>query len=498
MTTTGSRAGGAPPGAAVRTAGPHRAPGSVAPDGALPFPTGFAWGTSTAAYQVEGAASADGRGVSVWDTFSHTPGKIRGGDTGDIACDSYHRYPEDVALMASLGLGAYRFSVSWPRVQPGGRGAVNQKGLDYYRALLDELGERGIAAMVTLYHWDLPQELQDEGGWAARSTAQRFADYAGIVAGALGHGVAHWVTLNEPQVVVSHGYRTGEHAPGVSDPAAAAAATHHLLLGHGLAAQAVRAAAPRGAPVGITLNLHPVLATGEDRPEALERARLITDAETNGLFLEPVLRGRYPAHAGKALLPPASLVRGGDMETIGAPLDFLGANYYSPVYLRAGNPADLRQHELLPRCDVPGVVEYRPDWLERTSMGWLVDPDGLYHLLLRLSGDAPGLPLYITENGCAAEDYVNPEGTVNDLERVRYLHAHLAAAARAIGDGVNLAGYFVWSLLDNFEWAWGYQKRFGIVFVDFGTQRRIPKASARFYAEVMRANAVPPLAAGVK
>jgi beta-glucosidase len=459
-------------------------------DGALPFPPGFIWGAATAAYQIEGAARTDGRGPSVWDTFSRTPGKVRGGDTGDIACDSYHRYGEDVAIMASLGLSAYRFSISWPRVQPGGRGPVNQKGLDYYRALLDELDERGIAPTATLYHWDLPQELQDEGGWAVRSTAQRFAEYAAIVAQALGDRVTRWITLNEPQVVASHGYLTGEHAPGLQDPAAAAAATHHLLLAHGLAAQALRDLTPAAA-VGITLDMHPVQVLGELRLDSLEQARLVTEAELNGLFLEPLLHGSYPAQARPALLPPASLIAEGDMETINQPLDFLGVNYYAPVYLRVGNPADLRQNEEPARCGVAGVVEYRPSWLGRTPMGWLVDPDALYDLLLRLSKDAPGLPLYITENGCAAEDYVNPQGEVNDSERVAYLQLHLAAAARAIRDGAALEGYFVWSLLDNFEWAWGYQKRFGIVFVDFGTQRRIPKSSAKFYADVVRANAVP-------
>jgi beta-glucosidase len=461
---------------------------------ALPFPQGFTWGAATAAYQIEGAARAGGRGPSVWDTFSRTPGKVHGGDTGDVACDSYHRYPEDVALMASLGLGAYRFSISWPRVQPSGRGAVNQRGLDYYRALLDELSANGIAATATLYHWDLPQELQDEGGWAVRGTAQRFAEYTAIVAAALGDRVARWITLNEPQVVASHGYRTGEHAPGLRDAAAAAAATHHLLLGHGLAAQALRAAVP-ATPVGITLDLHPVQVLGERGSDTVEQARAITDASLNGLFLDPLLLGTYPAQARPGVVPPEHLVAAGDMETISQPLDFLGVNYYSCVYLRAGDPDDLRLGEGPARCGVPGVVEYRPGELDRTPMGWLVDPEGLYDVLMRLSKEAPGLPLYVTENGCAAEDYVNPDGEVNDVERVRYLHGHLAAAARAIKDGADLAGYFVWSLLDNFEWAWGYQKRFGIVFVEFGTQCRIPKASARFYSDVVRANAVPPPAA---
>ena len=429
----------------------------------------------------------------MWDTFSHTPGKVRGGDTGDIACDAYHRYAEDAGLMAELGLGAYRFSISWPRIQPDGRGKVNQRGLDYYRALLDELAGHGIATAATLYHWDLPQALQDEGGWAVRSTAERFAEHAAILAEALGDRVTRWITVNEPQVVASHGYRTGTHAPGVRDLAAAAAATHHLLLGHGLAVQALRAAAPDRAEVGITLDLHPVMVLGDGGGEQVEQARLVTDADLNALFLDPVLHGAYPAAARAQLLPPDALLAPGDLEMISQPLDFLGANYYSPVYLRAGDPGDLRQGEESARCGLPGVVEYRPDWLERTSMGWLVDPDGLYDILLRLAKEAPGLALYVTENGCAAEDYVGPDGAVNDVERVSYLHGHLAAAARAIRDGANLAGYYVWSLLDNFEWAWGYQKRFGIVFVDFGTQRRTPKASARFYADVIRANAVPPL-----
>jgi beta-glucosidase len=458
-------------------------------DGALEFPEGFIWGASTAAYQIEGAPDADGKGPSVWDTFSHTPGKVRGGDTGDIACDSYHRYREDVALMASLGLKNYRFSISWPRVQPGGRGVANQRGLDYYRSLLDELASHGIAATATLYHWDLPQELQDEGGWAVRDTAERFAEYAALTAAALGDRVTRWITLNEPQVVANNGYRTGAHAPGLRDAAAAAAAHHHLLLSHGLATRALRSAG--ATEVGITLDVHPVRVSGGAGADALEQARLMTDAMTNGLYLDPVLHGRYPVHAPEALLPAASLIADGDLETIRQPLDFLGLNYYSPIYLRAGDPGDLRREEEYARCQVPGVVEYLPGDLDRTNMGWLIDPSGLHQILVQVSEQAPGLPLYLTENGRAAEDYVNPEGAVDDIERVKYLHAHLEAAARAIKDGANLAGYFVWSLLDNFEWGWGYQKRFGIVFVDFGTQRRILKSSAHFYSGVVRANAIP-------
>jgi beta-glucosidase len=481
------------------------------PSGAsLSFPPGFVWGAATAAYQIEGAAHADGRGQSVWDTFSHTPGKVRRGDTGDIACDSYHRYPEDVALMKSLGLSAYRFSVSWPRIQPGGSGAGNEKGLDYYRALLDELAANDIAAAATLFHWDLPQELQDAGGWANRDTALRFADYATIVVEALGDRVARWITLNEPQVVAENGYRIGHHAPGLTDYAAAAATNHHLLLGHGLATQALRAGG--AAEVGITLDMHPVRVfaspdgagadgagadgAGADghRSEELEQARRIVDADLNGLYLQPLLQGSYPTAASADIAPPQALIKDGDLATICQPLDFLGINYYAPIILRAGDPDDLRRNEHQIRGGVPGVVGYAPETLERTPMGWLIDPEGLYELLLRLSQDAPGLPLYVTENGCAAEDYVDPEGNVNDVERISYLHQHLDACARAIKDGVNLAGYYVWSLLDNFEWGWGYQKRFGIVFVDFGTQRRIPKSSAHFYSDVIKANALPELA----
>jgi beta-glucosidase len=459
----------------------------------MSFPAGFTWGAATAAYQIEGGATADGKGPSIWDTFSRVPGNVRGGDTGDIACDAYHRYAEDVELMSSMGLNAYRFSISWPRVQPGGRGPLNSKGVDYYRALLDRLAERGIAGAATLYHWDLPQELQDAGGWPARDTASRFADYAAAMADALGDRVSRWITLNEPQVVANHGYRRGEHAPGLRDDDAAAATTHHLLLGHGQAVAAMRASLPAGTPIGITLDLHPIKVLGDASTDSIERARQIADADLNGLYLEPVLHGCYPAQARTAVLPPDSLIAAGDLATIAQPIDFLGVNYYSSLYLRPGDPADLRKDEGKTETGVPDVVEYRPDWLERTAMDWLVDADGLYDLLMRLSKDAPGLPLYVTENGRAVEDYVNPEGTVRDPERVRFLHQHLSAAAKAINDGANLSGYYVWSLLDNFEWGWGYQKRFGIVFVDFATQRRIPKASADFYASVIRAGAVPPL-----
>jgi len=471
---------------------------NVTPPGeALAFPAGFTWGAATAAYQIEGATDADGRGVSVWDTFSRTPGKVRGGDTGDIACDSYRRYPEDADLLSSLGLSSYRFSISWPRIFPDGAGRLNQAGLDHYKALLDALAERGIAGTATLFHWDLPQALQDQGGWASRDICLRFADYATVVGEALGDRVERWITLNEPLVVSHLGYRIGVHAPGLADEAAAAAATHHLMLGHGLATAALRAAVP-GAEVGITLNLTPVLVApnANGSAELLERARRVADATHNGVFLEPLLYGRYPEHAPPAIVPPAELIRDGDMAAISAPIDFLGVNYYRPQHLRAGDPAQLRLREFPPVPGIEGgVVEYYPEEMELTNMDWLIDPDGLYQLLVQLAADAPGLPLYITENGRAAEDYLNPAGRVDDLERVKYLHQHLEACARAVKDGVDLRGYYVWSLLDNFEWAYGYQKRFGIVYVDFPSGRRTPKASAAFYSGVARENAVPPLPA---
>ncbi len=450
------------------------------------FPPGFLWGASTSAYQIEGAVDEDGRGRCIWDTFSHTPGKVHGGDTGDIACDSYHRLEEDLALLSELGVGAYRFSVAWSRVLPDGRGAVNQRGLDYYRALVAGLRSRGIVPVATAYHWELPQALEDEGGWANRETAERFAEYAGVLAEALGDEVGMWITLNEPQQTANQGYRTGTHAPGKTDLALAAAATHHLLLAHGLAVQAIRGALPGQVPVGITIDLHPFRAVGEGAADAAT----MLDADQNRIFLEPVLHGSYPDAARAELLPPDELIEAGDMAQISAPLDFLGLNYYCPHYVRVGDWDDLRRGES-PMPGYPGIVNYVPPEIPRTSMGWLIEPEGLYDALRTLDREAPRLPLYVTENGCAADDYVNPEGQVNDFERVSYLEGHFDAAWRAIDDGVNLVGYFVWSLMDNFEWARGYQRRFGLYHVDFGTQRRIPKASAGFYSAVVSANALP-------
>jgi beta-glucosidase len=451
------------------------------------FPPGFLWGAATSAYQIEGAVHEDGRGISIWDTFSHTPGNVRGGDTGDIACDSYHRQDEDLRLLSELGAGAYRFSVAWPRVQPTGAGAVNQRGLDYYRALVDGLCERGIVPVATAYHWDLPQALEDHGGWGNRDTAARFAEYAGVLAEALGDQVGMWITLNEPQQAANQGYRTGTHAPGKTDLGLAAAATHHLLLAHGHAVDAIRAAVRGRVPVGISIDVHPVRPADEDAA----RVAAIIDAEHNRIFFEPLLHGSYPEAARAELLPSEQLIEPGDMTRIAAPIDFLGVNYYSPYYVRLGDWNDLRRGET-PLPGHPGVVNYVPPELPQTSMGWLVEPDGLHDTLCAIDREAPRLPLYITENGCAADDYVTPEGEVNDFERVAYLEGHLDATWRAIRDGVNVAGYFAWSLMDNFEWARGYQRRFGLYFVDFGTQRRLPKRSAAFYARVIRSGALPP------
>ncbi|MGH2882454.1 MAG: GH1 family beta-glucosidase [Solirubrobacteraceae bacterium] len=454
--------------------------------GARSFPPGFLWGASTSAYQVEGAVQEDGRGRSIWDTFSHTPGKVHGGDTGDIACDSYHRYEEDLGLLGALGVGGYRFSIAWSRVQPSGKGHVNQRGLDYYRGLIAGLRDRGIVPVATVYHWELPQELEDQGGWPNRDTAERFAEYAELLARALGDDVGMWITHNEPQQVADQGYRTGTHAPGKTDMALAAAATHHLLVAHGLALQAMRAVLPSGGQVGISLDFHPIRAGNADSA----RAAAVVDAEHNRIFLEPVLHGSYPGLARAELLPPPALIKPGDMKLISAPLDFLGVNYYCPHYVRLGDWDDLRLTEA-PVAGHPGVASYLPADLPHTIMDWIVEPEGLYDVLRGLGSEAPGLPLYITENGCAADDYVDPEGRLNDYDRVDYLHGHFDAAWRAIRDGVSLAGYFVWSLMDNFEWARGYQRRFGLYYVDFGTQQRLPKKSAAFYSQVARSNMLP-------
>ncbi|WP_326824464.1 GH1 family beta-glucosidase [Streptosporangium sp. NBC_01756] len=443
--------------------------------GPLRFPEGFVWGAATAAYQIEGAARDDGRGPSIWDTFSRTPGKVHAGHTGDVACDHYHRYPEDIRIMGDLGLSAYRFSISWPRIQPDGSGPANSRGLDFYDRLVDGLHGAGITPIVTLYHWDLPQTLEDRGGWTNRETAERFAEYAEIVHARLGDRVETWTTLNEPWCSAFLGYASGIHAPGRTEPELSFAAVHHLLLGHGLAAGALRAAG--AGRIGITLNLSPVL--GDDA-EAVS----VVDGLQNRIFLDPVLRGEYPADVvGRAgRFTDWSFVREGDLEIISRPIDLLGVNYYNPqtVAARTGEPAN----PVYPGSE--GISFPRPD-VPKTAMGWPVQPFGLTDLLVRLSRDYPGTPLVITENGAAFDDVVEA-GQVHDTDRVAYLDGHLRAAHAAIEAGADLRGYLVWSLLDNFEWAEGYAKRFGIVHVDYATQQRTPKDSALWYREVVGRN----------
>ena len=452
------------------------------------FPDGFVWGAATAAYQIEGAADEDGRGPSIWDTFSHTPGKVAGGDTGDVACDHYHRYAEDVALMRELGLRAYRFSVAWPRVQPDGRGALNARGLDFYDRLVDELLKAGITPYVTLYHWDLPQPLEDLGGWPARDTAYRFADYARAVHARLGDRVRTWTTLNEPWVAAFLGYASGLYAPGRTDPAAAFRAAHHLLLAHGLGTAALRAAGAE--EIALTLNLAPVLTPEHATSEPDVAAARLVDGLLNRQFLDPALRGRYPDDVLAVVERHAGLghIRDGDLDLIRHRVDLLGVNYYNPTFVSAGpgepaNPA------------FPGTegIRFEPATGPTTAMGWPIDPNGLTALLVRLSREYPHVGLLVTENGAAFDDEVRTgeDGDrVHDHDRLAYLEGHLRAAHAAIRAGADLRGYLVWSLLDNFEWSEGYRRRFGIVYVDYPTQRRLPKDSALWYREVIRRNGV--------
>jgi beta-glucosidase len=451
------------------------------------FPKDFLWGAATAAYQIEGAVTEAGRGPSIWDTYSHTPGRVRDGDTGDVAADHFHRYQEDVALMARLGLQSYRFSVSWPRVQPHGSGRANQDGLDFYRRLVDELRSCEIEPWVTLYHWDLPQALEDAGGWPSRDIAKRFADYASLVHDALGDRVTYWTTMNEPWCSAFLGYGSGGHAPGRTDAKAAVSSAHHLLLGHGLAVQAIRDAAPK-ARLGITLNLYP-LTPATDSAADVDATRRI-DGLQNRWFLDALLDGSYPADVVADLdeLIESDLVREGDLAMIGQPLDLLGINYYTRHAVRGGVPADGAAPSPYPGCE---DVQFVAADLPVTQMGWEIDADGLVEVLTRVHRQAGPLPLYVTENGSAFPDDVSPDGAVHDVDRSAYLRSHLCAAHRAIEIGVPLKGYFVWSLMDNFEWAHGYSKRFGIVHVDYRTQRRTVKDSGLMYAGVVRDGRLP-------
>jgi beta-glucosidase len=481
--TAGPARVGAPPERSAATAAEATTAIATATATERRFPVGFHWGAASSAYQIEGAWDEDGREPSIWDTFARTPGRVRNGDNGDVAIDHYHRYAEDVRLISELGLTAYRFSTAWPRIQPGGRGPGNSRGLDFYSRLVDELLDAGVTPFLTLYHWDLPQALEDAGGWTNRETALRFGEYADLVARRLGDRVNFWTTLNEPWCSAYLGYSSGGHAPGRTEPAVSLSAVHHLNLAHGLGVEAVRAAVGGPVQLSTTLNLCAVRTT-EDSPENQEAVRRI-DGVANRLFLDPMLRGEYPQDVldDTARLTDWSFVRDGDLATINARIDALGVNYYNPTFVAAPNgtgPAP--ESAQFPGCE--DLSFPRVD-LPRTVMDWPIDADALYALLLRVHQDYDGIPMVITENGMANDDYVGPTGEVHDPERIAYVSDHLDAAARAIADGVDLRGYFAWSLHDNFEWAYGYGKRFGIIYVDYPTQKRILKSSAHWYRDLI-------------
>jgi beta-glucosidase len=467
---------------------------SIPPVPSRSFPKSFLWGTATASYQIEGAITEDGRTPSIWDTFSATPGKVTNGDTGEIACDHYHRWSEDLDILADLGVGAYRFSIAWPRIHPEVSGPANQKGLDFYQRLIDGLRDRNITPLPTMYHWDLPQALEDQGGWANRETALRFADYAATVLEKL-DGIEKWTTFNEPWCSAWLGYGYGIHAPGRTDIGDAVRATHNLLLAHGLGVEAARSLRP-DVEIGLTLNLgvhRPGTSHPDDRAAAWR-----ADGNTNRLFLDPLFRGSYPEDMLEIYADTNGFdaVREGDLALISAPIDFLGINFYTPgTVFGAGREQQAREagfnlgpartstdkdYLLAIGAETPG----RP----QTAMGWEIDATALRELLVRLKNEYTAVPLYITENGAAFHDYVDSSGRVLDPERVTYVHQHLSACLDAIADGVDLRGYFLWSLLDNFEWAYGYSRRFGIVWVDYDSGRRIPKESFHWYRGVVTTN----------
>lgn len=444
------------------------------------FPEDFLWGTATASYQVEGAWNEDGRGESIWDRFSHTPGHVVNGDTGDIACDHYHRYKEDIAMMKEMGLKAYRFSVAWPRIFPEGRGSVNEKGLDFYKRLIEELHKADIQPALTLYHWDLPQALQDKGGWANGDTLDYYAEYAAYLFRQLGDGVSMWITHNEPWCVSFLSNMLGQHAPGYKDAALAVQISHNLLVSHGKAVQAFRQLGPADGRIGITLNLTPYY-PATDSPED-KAAAYALDGHSNRWFLDPIFKGSYPSDMlelyGRMAKQPD--VMADDMALISQPIDFLGINYYTRGLVKA---TDLSK-------GMEGIEQIRPEGAQFTEMGWEIYPQGLYDLLMRLKRDYGDVPLYITENGAAFADVVADDGSVHDPQRTEYLRQHFIQAHKAIQDGVALKGYFVWSLMDNFEWAFGYTKRFGLIYVDFSSLRRIWKDSAYWYRDVIDRNGV--------
>jgi beta-glucosidase len=456
--------------------------------GSVMFPETFVWGVATSAYQIEGGVDLDGRGPSIWDTFSATPGRVLDGHDGRVAADHRRRMPEDVARLADLGIDAYRFSIAWPRIQPTGHGPANAPGLDFYRALVDELLAAGIEPVVTLYHWDLPQALEDAGGWPVRDTAYRFAEYARIVGTALGDRVTRWTTINEPWCVAMLGYGAGVHAPGRMHPGSAIAAAHHVLLAHGLAVDELRASVTGDADVALALNPYPVVVAG-DRDVDRDAARRV-DGIQNRLWYDAVLRGHYPEDVLEDFRVASDLehVRDGDLAQIARPIDALGLNYYRRYHVRHSPGASAAPGS----CMWPGSLDIElvaPD-VPMTDGGWAIEPDGLREALVRLSTEYDPPPIYVHENGAVFDDEPGPTGEVDDAGRIAYLDAHFRAAHAALRAGVDLRGFFVWSYLDNFEWAEGYTHRFGIVHVDFETLQRTPKASALWYADVVKRGAL--------
>ncbi len=442
----------------------------------LTFPNDFVWGAATAAYQIEGAWNEAGRGMSIWDTFCRTPGKIHKGDTGDVASDHYHRWMEDVELMTRLGLKAYRFSIAWPRIFPTGSGKVNQPGLDFYDHLVDALLAHGIEPFPTLYHWDLPQALQDNGGWANRETAELFAEYARVVGERLGDRVKHWITLNEPWVVAMAGYFYGEHAPGLRDPQGAFLAIHHLLLSHGYAVEALRTTSRKPIKVGITLNLSPAYPASNSQEDCKAAERM--DVALNQIFLDPLYKGSYTPQLVEMAGGFFPQVKPGDMQVIAKPIDFLGINYYSRVVARDE-----------PNFPILKAIQVHPQGNEYSQM-WEIYPTGLHDLLARVHRDYHPGDIYITENGIPVPDGVDYDGRVRDYRRIAYLHDHLTQVYHLIEAGIPVRGYFVWSLLDNFEWAHGYKMRFGVIYVDYENQQRIIKESGNWYAGVIQRNGI--------
>ena len=433
------------------------------------FDTDFLWGLATSSYQVEGAAQVDGRGVSIWDTFCRTPGKVYANHNGDVACDQYHRYASDVALMSDIDIRAYRFSIAWPRILPTGSGAVNRKGIDYYRRLAEKLREHAIIPVATLYHWDLPQVLQDAGGWPSRETALRFGDYAEICFRELGDCITHWITINEPWCVAVLGHLQGHHAPGHTSVAETVATIHHLNMAHGIAVSALRATA--SGEIGTALNC------GVVRPATRREADIEAADQSNDetrMYLWPLFGKGYPQRRVEALERAGAPIplQDGDLEQIAQPIDFVGLNYYMEFNTKQADTPD-------------EPFNQQPQWERQTAMGWHITPRGIYRHLQWLRAEIGDIPLYITENGCAVDDRLTADGKVHDHERIAFLRAHLHACSDAIADGINLRGYFLWSLIDNLEWGFGYTKRFGIVYCDYQTLARYPKDSYYFYRDVI-------------